>query len=74
VTLVGESFGGCLALRVAAAAPQLVARLVLVNPATCFGQSLFGVSSLIAATGLLSIFPKPLYEVQPCAEMCMQML
>jgi pimeloyl-ACP methyl ester carboxylesterase len=63
VTLVGESFGGCLALRVAAAAPGLVARLVLVNPATCFGQSLFGISSLVAATGLLSIFPKPLYEV-----------
>jgi pimeloyl-ACP methyl ester carboxylesterase len=60
---VGESFGGCLALRVAAAAPELVARLVLVNPATCFQQSLFGISSLVAATGLLSIFPKPLYEV-----------
>jgi len=28
VTLVGESFGGCLALRVAAAAPDLVERLV----------------------------------------------
>jgi pimeloyl-ACP methyl ester carboxylesterase len=68
VTLVGESFGGCLALRVAAAAPELVARLVLVNPATCFGQSLFGISSLVAATGLLSIFPKPLYEVMPCPE------
>lgn len=63
VTLVGESFGGCLALRVAAAAPELVSHLVLVNPATCFGQSLFGVSSLVAATNLLSVFPKPLYEV-----------
>lgn len=61
---MGESFGGCLALRVAAAAPEVVARLVLVNPATCFGQSLFGVSSLVAATNLLSVFPKPLYEVR----------
>ena len=31
VTLVGESFGGCLALRVAAAAPELVSRMVLVS-------------------------------------------
>lgn len=60
---MGESFGGCLALRVAAAAPELVCRLVLVNPATCFRESLGGLSSLVAATNLLSIFPKPLYEV-----------
>ena len=31
VTLVAESFGGALALRVAAAAPQLLSRLVLVR-------------------------------------------
>ncbi len=31
VTLVAESFGGALALRVAAAAPQLLERLVLVR-------------------------------------------
>ena len=66
VTLVGESFGGCLALRVAAAAPELVARMVLVNPATCFRNSLGGLSSLVAATNLLSIFPRPLYEVRRC--------
>lgn len=66
VTLVGESFGGCLALRVAAEAPAAVGALVLVNPATCFRKSLAGVSSLIAATNLLSLFPKPLYEVRVC--------
>lgn len=61
---MGESFGGCLALRVASKAPHLIARLALVNPATCFNASLGGVSSLVAATNLLSIFPKPLYEVR----------
>lgn len=39
VTLVGESFGGCLALRVALFDPALVERLVLINPATCFNRS-----------------------------------
>ena len=33
VTLVAESFGGALALRVAAAAPQLLSRLVVVRVA-----------------------------------------
>lgn len=36
VYLCGESFGGCLALRVATQAPQLFDRLVLVNPASSF--------------------------------------
>ena len=40
VYLLGESFGGVLALAVAAAAPELVDRLVLVNPATSFETSL----------------------------------
>jgi pimeloyl-ACP methyl ester carboxylesterase len=40
LTLVAESFGGCLALRLAAAAPQLVEQMVLINPATCFKNSL----------------------------------
>ena len=38
VTLMGESFGGCLALRVALWEPMLVERLVLLNPATCFNR------------------------------------
>ena len=36
VYLCGESFGGCLALKVATQAPQLFDRLVLVNPASSF--------------------------------------
>ncbi|MBD1863467.1 MULTISPECIES: alpha/beta fold hydrolase [Trichocoleus] len=36
VYLCGESFGGCLALRVATQAPHLFDRLVLVNPASSF--------------------------------------
>lgn len=37
---------------------------MLVNPATCFDKSLGGLSSLIASTNLLSIFPSPLYAVR----------
>ena len=39
-TLVAESFGGCLALRMALAAPRLFAALALLNPATSFNGSL----------------------------------
>lgn len=38
VYLCGESFGGCLALRVALQAPDLLDRIILVNPASCFNQ------------------------------------
>lgn len=34
VYLCGESFGGCLALKAALAAPDLITRLILVNPAS----------------------------------------
>lgn len=37
--LLGESFGGILALAVAAARPDLVDRIVLVNPATSFPRT-----------------------------------
>lgn len=63
VTIVAESFGGCLGLRVAAAAPELVERLVLVNPATSFVRALGGLPGAIASTNLLSLFPEPLYQV-----------
>ncbi len=36
VTLCGESFGGCLALTLPIQAPQLVEKLILVNPASSF--------------------------------------
>ncbi|MDJ0590706.1 MAG: alpha/beta hydrolase [Pleurocapsa sp. MO_226.B13] len=38
VYLCGESFGGCLALKTALAAPSLIKKLVLVNPASSFNQ------------------------------------
>lgn len=38
IVLCGESFGGCLALAVARAAPQLCDRLILINPATSFRE------------------------------------
>jgi len=38
VYLCGESFGGCLALKVILAAPHLFQRLILVNPASSFRQ------------------------------------
>ncbi|KAL3693711.1 hypothetical protein R1sor_007362 [Riccia sorocarpa] len=62
LTVFGESFGGCLALRLAQADPSLVSRLVLLNPATNFPTSnLLG--SVAAQTGLLALFPEPLYEI-----------
>lgn len=53
VTLVAESFGGCLALRVAVVAPHLLERLILVNPATCFARSYSGIPNFVANTNLL---------------------
>jgi pimeloyl-ACP methyl ester carboxylesterase len=38
VYLCGESFGGCLALSVALAAPWLFQRIILINPASSFNQ------------------------------------
>lgn len=38
VYLCGESFGGCLAVKVALKSPQLFHRIILVNPATSFNQ------------------------------------
>ncbi|MEA5534756.1 alpha/beta hydrolase [Crocosphaera sp. XPORK-15E] len=36
VYLCGESFGGCLALKVALKAPELIEKMILVNPASSF--------------------------------------
>lgn len=38
VYLCGESFGGCLAIKVALKAPHLFSRIILINPATSFNQ------------------------------------
>lgn len=65
ITLVAESFGCCLALRVAAsaAAPELISGMVLVNSATAFSRSLGGLAGLVAGTNLLSLFPQNWYSV-----------
>lgn len=39
VYLCGESFGGCLALKVALNNPSIIKRLILVNPASSFNQT-----------------------------------
>ncbi|GBF80180.1 alpha/beta fold hydrolase [Aphanothece sacrum] len=38
VYLCGESFGGCLAIKVALAAPKLVEKMILINPASSFNK------------------------------------
>lgn len=38
VYLCGESFGGCLALKVALSAPKLVEKMILINPASSFNK------------------------------------
>lgn len=63
VLLLGESFGGCLALRLAATVPHAIDRVVVINPATSFARSYGGIPSAIAATQLLGLFPAPLYDV-----------
>lgn len=58
VYLCGESFGGCLAMKVALLEPNLFTRIILVNPASSFRQKpLFGWSSTIT-----SWMPAPLYR------------
>ena len=67
LTIVAESFGGCLAFRLALAVPDLIANMVVVNSATCFDKSYSGIVNLIAASNLLSLFPQQLYQVNsPC--------
>ena len=63
LTLVAESFGGCLAWRLALAVPDLIANMVVLNSATCFDKSYGGIINLIAASKLLSLFPEQLYQV-----------
>jgi pimeloyl-ACP methyl ester carboxylesterase len=41
VYLCGESFGGCLAMKVALHSPDLFERIILVNPASSFNQQLW---------------------------------
>lgn len=60
--MLGESFGSCLALRCALAVPELLSDLVLINSATSFDQSLFGLAAVVSSSNLLSFFPESLYN------------
>ncbi|WP_341531245.1 alpha/beta hydrolase [Nostoc sp. UHCC 0302] len=59
VYLCGESFGGCLAMKVAIQAPQLFKRIILINPASAFHLRPW----LDLASQLTSLVPESLYDV-----------
>jgi pimeloyl-ACP methyl ester carboxylesterase len=59
VYLCGESFGGCLAMKVALHSPHLFRRIILINPASSFRRwPLMGWSSPITR-----LLPNPLYHL-----------
>jgi len=57
VYILGESFGGLLAIAAALDSPELVDRLVLVNPATSFSQTIWPVIG-----PLLTQLPRDVFE------------
>ncbi len=59
VYLCGESFGGCLALKVALRSPHLFDRIILINPATSFNQRPW----LLWGAQLNRLLPESLYGV-----------
>ena len=58
VYLCGESFGGCLAMKVLVEAPHLFSRIILVNPASSFHR----LPWLSWASRMLGIVPSSLYN------------
>eukprot|EP00892_Ulva_mutabilis_P006065 jgi/Ulvmu1/3830/UM018_0042.1 len=63
VIIIAESFGACLALRLALKCPQHLSHLVLINSATAFNAAMAGLPALLGQTGLLAAFPEPLFKV-----------
>jgi pimeloyl-ACP methyl ester carboxylesterase len=63
VYLCGESFGGCLALKVALTSPKLFDRMILINPATSFPQRPW----LEWGGKLSSFFPESIYRLSTIA-------
>lgn len=59
VYLCGESFGGCLAMKVASQAPHLFKRIILINPASSFHLRPW----LSWASQLTLLVPSELYDV-----------
>ena len=58
VYLCGESFGGCLAMKVALYAPELFDRIVLVNPASSFNRRPW----ITWGSQITRWLPEPLYQ------------
>lgn len=58
VYVCGESFGGCLALKLATEAPHVCERLILINPASSFQQRLW----LRWGVSLTPLMPPALYS------------
>lgn len=59
VYLCGESFGGCLAIKVALHSPELFNRIILINPASAFKQKFW----LGWGQAIASWLPEPLYRM-----------
>jgi pimeloyl-ACP methyl ester carboxylesterase len=59
IYLCGESFGGCLAIKLAIAAPDLCDRLILINPASSFKQRIW----LSWGTYFSPLLPPDLYPL-----------
>jgi pimeloyl-ACP methyl ester carboxylesterase len=59
VYLCGESFGGCLALKVIARAPELFKRFVLINPASSFNRFPW----MYWGSLLVKPFPEPIHRL-----------
>lgn len=59
VYLCGESFGGCLALRVATHSPHLFTQVLLVNPASSFPRRYW----MVWGGQIIRFFPKDLYQL-----------
>ena len=58
VYLCGESFGGCLALKIAARVPQLFDRIILINPASSFKRQ----PLLNLGSNLIAYMPELVYR------------
>lgn len=63
VYLCGESFGGCLAIKVALKAPHLFQRIILINPASSFNQR----PLLVWGSHLNRLIPEFFYGVSALA-------
>lgn len=63
VYLCGESFGGCLALKVMQRAPHLIDRLILINPASSFRRQAW----LSCGSHLVNWLPGAIYPVSAMA-------